>query len=99
GFQVKEFLSDATQQGCRTAAQPGKSNADVQAQVDNLMADNKVTGYTVTILVNGAAGDVASAKRNDQVSVQVAVPTSQVYWVSSLFLKATMVESETVVML
>jgi Flp pilus assembly protein TadG len=99
GFQVKEVLSDATQQACRTASQPGKGNSDVQAQVDNIMADNKITGYSVTILVNGVASDVATATRNDQVSVKVAVPASQVYWVSTLFLKAQMIESETVVML
>jgi Flp pilus assembly protein TadG len=96
---VKEVLSDAAQKGCRTAALPGKSNADVQADVDDIMTDNGVTGYSTTILVNGVAGDVATANRFDRVSVTVVVPVSNVAWTTTFFLTSQMLESETVVMM
>lgn len=99
GIMVKEFLSDASQKGCRTGALPGKTNADITNDVADIMRDSNVTGYTVTVLVNGVAGDVTTAQRFDQVSVKVSVPTSQVFWVSTFILTATSVESETVVMM
>jgi Flp pilus assembly protein TadG len=99
GLMVKETLSDATQKACRTAALPGKANSDVTKEVDDIMKDNSVTGYTTTILVNGVVADVSTATRYDQVSVKVAVPASQVFWTTTFYLTATMVESETVVMM
>jgi Flp pilus assembly protein TadG len=99
GLMVKEMLSDASQKACRTAALPGKSNTDVQSEVDNIMLDNGVTGYSTTILVNGAVADVSTANRFDQVSVKVSVPVSQVFWTTTFFLTSKMVESETVVMM
>jgi Flp pilus assembly protein TadG len=99
GLMVKEFLSDAAQKACRTAALPGKSNSDVSAEIDNIMSDNSVTGYSYTIQVNGATADVNTAKQYDQVSVKVSVPVSQVFWTTSFFLPASSVESETVIMM
>ena len=99
GIFVKEFLSDASQKGCRTGALPGKTNTDIQNDVADIMKDSNVTGYSVTVLVNGVAGDVASAQRFDQVSVKVSVPTSQVFWMTTFILTASSVESETVVMM
>ena len=99
GIIVKEFLSDASQKGCRTGALPGKTNTDIQNDVADIMTDSNVTGYTVVILVNGVAGDVTNAQRFDQVSVKVSVPTSQVFWITTFILTASTVESETVVMM
>jgi Flp pilus assembly protein TadG len=99
GLMVKEILSDAAQKGCRTAQLPGKTNTDVQNDVANIMSDNNVTGFTVTILVNGSVADVGNSNRFDQISVKVAVPVSQVFWMTTFFLNAQMVESETVVMM
>jgi Flp pilus assembly protein TadG len=99
GLMVKEILSDAAQKACRTAALPGKTSANAQSEVDNIMSDNHVTGYTVTILVNGAAADLSTANRFDQISIKVAVPVSQVFWMTTFFFTSQMVESETVVMM
>jgi Flp pilus assembly protein TadG len=99
GLMVKEMLSDASQKACRTAALPGKANADVQAEVDNIMSDNGVTGYSTTILVNGNAADVSTANRFDQISVQVSVPVSSVFWTTTFFLTNQMIESESVIMM
>ena len=99
GIMVKEFLSDASQKGCRTGVLPGKTNADITNDVADIMKDSNVTGYSVTVLVNGVAGDVTTAQRFDKVSVKVSVPTSQVFWVTTFILTSTTVESETVVMM
>lgn len=99
GLIVKEALSGASQKACRTGVLPGKSNSDVQSEVDNIMSDLGVTGYNTTILVNGTAVDVSTATRFDQISVKVAVPVSQVFWMTTFFLTQQSLESETVVMM
>lgn len=96
---VKETLSNAVQRACRTGSLPGKSNTDLTQDVSDILSTQKINGYTVTVKINGVAGDVKDAKRNDMVSVSVSVPVANVFWVSTYFVKATMVESQTVVML
>lgn len=97
-IMIKESLSDAAQKACRMAAQPGKTTA--QAEVDNIMSDLGITGYTTTILVNGnAVTDIASATHNDQISIKVSVPVSQIVWTTTFFLPANELGSETAVML
>jgi Flp pilus assembly protein TadG len=99
GLIVKENLSNAAENACRTGALPGKSTAQVQAEVDIIMEDAAITGYSTVILLNGNNVDIQNAGHNDQISVQVSVPVSQIYWTTTFFLSATAIESETVVML
>jgi len=58
---------------------------------------------SVTITVTDPNGttlsDALGAPPDSQVSVQVSIPVSSVKWVFSVFLKQSMIESETVVML
>jgi Flp pilus assembly protein TadG len=96
---VKETLSNAAQQACRTGSHPGTSSSQVTADVDAVMTAAGFSGYTVTILVNDVVADVSTAQRYDKVSVKVAIPVSQVFWVSTIFFSGTTVESETVVMM
>jgi Flp pilus assembly protein TadG len=96
---VKETLSNAAQQACRTGARPGKASSDVTAEVDTVMSNASLSQYSVTILVNDVSADVSTASRGDKVSVKVGVPVSQVFWVSTLFISGSTVESETVVMM
>jgi Flp pilus assembly protein TadG len=99
GIMIKESLSDAAQKACRTGALPGKSTAQAQAEVDNIMQDLNITGYNTAILLNGTTTDIQNAVHNDQISVRVSVPVSQVYWTTTFFLPSQDIESETVVML
>jgi Flp pilus assembly protein TadG len=96
---IKELLSDAVQSACRRASLPGKTNADVTAQVDTIMSANNIQGYSTTILVNGTAMDVSYAQRYDTVSVKVSVPVPQVFWATTFFITNKMIESETVAMM
>src|SRR6516162_2314463 len=86
GLSVKESLSDAAQKACRAGAQPGKTTAQAQAEVDNIMQDLGITGYSTAILVNGQQTDIKDAKHNDQISVKVSVPVSQSPWPPTSFL-------------
>jgi Flp pilus assembly protein TadG len=99
GIAVRESLSDAAQKACRTAVQPGKTTAQAQAEVDNIMQDLNITGYTTTILLNGQQVEIQNAQHNDQISIKVSVPVSQIYWTTTIFLPAQDLESETVIML
>src|SRR4051794_11713078 len=101
GFLVKEVLHDAARKACRTGILPGRGNDAVTADVNDVLRDNNIspTGATVTILVNGIAGDALTAKRGDKVSVQVSIPVSQVNWTTTIFLQTTMIESGTVAMM
>ncbi len=96
---VTEALSNAAQRASRTASLPGKSNSDVNQDVADCLAQAGINGYSTTVLINDAPGDVKNAKRNDKISVQVSVPVAQIFWVSTYFVKINQIESETVVML
>lgn len=96
---VKEALSDAAQMGCRTAALPGKTSSDVMGHIATVMSDNGLTGYTVTVQVNGTNANASAAKRNDKLTVRVSIPISQVFWVSTTFLRPTATVSATVHMM
>src|SRR3954447_22952369 len=72
--QVKRTMADAVRDACRGGALDGTSTASVQKQVlDDLAANNIDTaGTVVTVKVNGVVADVATANRNDTVTVTVA---------------------------
>ena len=49
--------------------------------------------------MNGANVDASTAVQNDKISVKVAIPVSSVYWMGTVFLASSSVESETVIMM
>jgi Flp pilus assembly protein TadG len=99
GFIVKETLSNAAQKACRKGALPGTTTAQAQAEVDNIMQDLGITGYSTTILLSDTNNDIQGGVHNDKISIKVSVPVSQVYWTTTFFLPPNDIESETVVML
>jgi len=101
GIIVKQALTDSARRGARLAAQPSTSTAQIQTEVNLLLAQNNIntTNVTTTVLVNGNNVDASTAVQNDKISVQVSVPVSAVYWMATIFLKSTQVESETVTMM
>jgi Flp pilus assembly protein TadG len=111
GIIVKQMLNDAARKACRTGVQPGTTNANVTAEINNILADNNfptsdatititVGAETSTLPLNGDVADVSTARPGlDYVSVKVSIPMSDVYWAGTFFLSGSTVESETVVML
>jgi Flp pilus assembly protein TadG len=110
GIMIKQLLNDAARKACREGVLPGKTNANVTAQINDILTDNNIpTGdATITIQVGpesalplvGTSADVSTARAGlDFVSVKIAIPISDVYWISTYFLSSSTVESEMVVML
>ncbi|HUY37006.1 MAG TPA: TadE/TadG family type IV pilus assembly protein [Pirellulales bacterium] len=99
---VRSCLSDAARAGCRTGVKPGQGNADIIADVNDILTNEGIPAgkATITILVSGASTDALKAQGGiDSVSVQVSIPVSSVNWVILRFLSGSKFESETVAML
>jgi Flp pilus assembly protein TadG len=101
GIMVKQALTDSARRGARLAAQPGTTTAAIKTEVNLLLSNNNIptANVTTTVLVNGANVDASTAVQNDKISVKVAIPVSSVYWMGTVFLASTAVESETVIMM
>ena len=101
-LRVHSFLSEASRQGCTAGSLSGNSNADVIEDVKIALSAFKLnTGAAVvTIRVNDVVGNVAQARRNDKITVTVAIPMSSASWTgSSMFVSRRSIRSETTVML
>ena len=101
-LRVHSFLSEASRQGCAAGSQPGNNNADVIEDVKHALSTFKLNpgAAVITIKVNNVVGNVAQAKRNDKITVTVAIPMSAAAWTgSSIFVPSGSIRSETTVML
>jgi Flp pilus assembly protein TadG len=101
GIMVKQMLNDAARRACRVAIQPQKANSDVTSEINNILSDNGIPSAdaTITVQVNGVTADCSTAKQNDKVSVKVAIPTSDTFWISTHWLSSTSIMSDSVTML
>ena len=55
---------------------------------------------TITVLVNGLAVDVNTAKSNDTISIKVSIPYSKIAWTTSTqFMTSSTIVSDGIVML
>lgn len=74
-FQIQQ-VTNAARAGAREAILPDTTNADVQAVVNNAMADAGLadSGYDVTI----SATDVSALGRGEPVTVTVEVPYANI---------------------
>jgi Flp pilus assembly protein TadG len=101
GLMVREALSNAARQACRSGILAAGTNAGMTAEVRATLDANALPGdkATVTIYVNGNAGDVTKAARGDRVGVRVTVPASEVNLTGRFFGSRFEIESETVTMM
>ena len=101
-MRLHSFLSDASRQGGVAGSQPGNTNARVIRGVQTALSAFKLNGdaAVITIKVNDVVGNVALARRNDKITVTVAIPLSAAAWTgSSVFVSRNSLRSETTVML
>lgn len=100
-LRVHASLTEAARKGCATGTLPGSSNADIIGDVQSALSDSGLpTSATITVKVNDIIANVATAKRNDKVSVAVSLPTAQAAWTgSNVFVLQSSVQSEVIVML
>lgn len=111
GVMVKQVLTGAARKGCRTGIIHQYGNSDIINDATNVMQDNGfdsslfnpptigAINITVTDPNGKSLSDALDAPPGSTVTVQVAIPTTSVNWVSYYFLPSTMVESDVVVMM
>jgi len=80
---VIDLLGDAARVGCREGAVQGKSSSTVTTDVQNRLQGEGVNSAAVTVQVNGAAGDPATANSGDAITVLVFVPVSSFTWTTA----------------
>jgi Flp pilus assembly protein TadG len=90
GFMVIDLLGDAARVGCREGAVQGQSSATIQTDVQNRLQGEGVNGATVTVQVNGATGDPATARSGDAITVLVSVPVRSITWTNANFLSGNL---------
>ena len=98
-FVVHEMLTNATRTGSRSAVLSYiTSNQAIISEVKSTLTEGKlpVADVTVSILVNGSAGNLSNANRGDQIMVRATVPYSKVAFITPTFLANHNVVSETV---
>lgn len=101
-LRVEAILTQAARKGCAAGSRPGCSNADVTYDVQQSLAAGGIpqTAATITILVNDQPGNVASARRNDKITVTVGIPTSQATWTgTNVFVGRNLLQSEAMIMM
>ncbi len=74
---VKQLLVNASREGARLAVLPGASAEEVQSQVSGQLANESVSGVSVSL--NPTA--LSTAPAGTAVTVTVSVPASAITWV------------------
>ncbi|MBN1590226.1 MAG: pilus assembly protein [Pirellulales bacterium] len=78
---VQQIITNASREGARLAVLPGTTATDVTNRVEEILANQTVTGATVEILdESGGVVDPTTAQYGDVIKVTVSVPFSNVSW-------------------
>ena len=79
-LRVAEIQTEAARNGCASASYPGQMNSNVYAEVQTVLTNSGLPSKyaTVKILINDVEGNLDNAKRNDKITVIVAMPWSSV---------------------
>jgi len=81
GFMTTHLLTNAARAGCRLGILNGKSTDEIKAAVNNVLSGQTISGFTITVTVNGKAVDASTAASNDEITVVVSVPVADISWV------------------
>jgi Flp pilus assembly protein TadG len=81
GIMVIHELTNAARIGCRVGAIEGTSTSTITAAVTANLSAVGISSDTVTVQVNDGSADASTAKANDEITVKVTVPASNVTWV------------------
>jgi Flp pilus assembly protein TadG len=108
---VKQTLTAAARKGARTGILTIYGNADITHDATNIMQDagfgtaafNPPSVGSLTITVTDPNGnilaDALDAPSGSVISVQVGLPVSSFAWISPLYMSATTIESDVLVMM
>ena len=97
-FMANNLIANAARCGGRAGAIPGTSNADITASIDQSLGGVGISGYSVSVTINGKPVDAKAALQGDSVEVNVSVPYAAVTWLPSPAFLANVTLKETVVM-
>lgn len=101
--QVKHLLNDAARHAGRLAIQPNATDSTVTQAAKDVIAANKIstTKLTVTTLVGASDtdSDVKNAKGFDKITLKISIPTSEVGWITAVFLSKNALASESLVLM
>lgn len=78
-----DLMANASRDGCRTGCLPQSTNTNVNSAVDSHLSAGGISGYTVSVTVNGSTADVSTAKQGDQIAVSVSVSADSISWLPS----------------
>jgi Flp pilus assembly protein TadG len=81
-MMVSNLLTNAAREGGRVSVVSTSSNADVQSTVTSVLTNMGLPANKAqtSVLVNGVAADVSTAKPADLITVTVNVSYSEVSW-------------------
>jgi Flp pilus assembly protein TadG len=82
-FIVSELLAHAAGLGARAGAVGSGSTEQARAAAAQVLTDSGVRGATIQVLVGGSAGEAASARPGETVSVAISVSYANVSWLPS----------------
>lgn len=85
-FMVQHLLQNAAREACRKAVTPNQTNDTVTLGVQTSLQSQGIASASTTLLVNGAAGNIAQAKPGDAISVRILLPVSSVIIVPNNYL-------------
>jgi Flp pilus assembly protein TadG len=80
GMMAVSLLTNAARSGCRLGILASSDNQDVESVVAQRIKDAGLPPASVTITVNGAKQDVATAAENDDIKITVSVSFADVTW-------------------
>lgn len=80
GLMITNLLNNAARAGCREGILSGKSDSDITSAISTLVSKQGITGHTVSVQVNNVVANASTAQSQDEVTVKVKVPVSQVTW-------------------
>ena len=78
GFMCLHILANAARQGCRVAILDGRGTSDVTSTVDRLLQSERISGYSISVLVNDSAGNPLNAASGDEITVSISIPVSEI---------------------
>jgi Flp pilus assembly protein TadG len=108
-IQVRQVLGDAARAACRNGMLRSATNDSITQNAKDILDDyldtntsdtvKPSTNATITILLNGASGNVSSAKKGDVVTVKVSIAASNISWVTPRYITSTTNIIQTVTMI
>ena len=86
-IMVHQILVNAAREATRRAVIPGATDAQVLSRVSNYMSSAGITGYTVSLEIDGTAAtldgsstSITNAPSKSAIGIQISVPYNQVSW-------------------